>query len=452
MLKKVTGCFWFAMLMASCGLSPIQNDAPCPAGQVSSAGACTTLCSADTDCGEGHRCGAGMCVEAGANLSFSGLSPQGENALRLQGESLQLATAFELRALGRESILLEAILHSNQEATLTLPGKTRFSEEYALVAVNEAGNSLATTSITFNLEQGIVEAVEEDPRFQRLLGTLDPNTRAIKVDRATQADTLQGKTYDDIHAEIQAAVAPERVVANLQNTQVPSAANAEFAERAAALENDRVELNNLIMGYDGGSEYGFTQFESVRSRAQNQNDSYGGIMHNYQSTSYGPKGCTGSDCESMSLYSYGLPLVLKAPQVHVRGELKADNVGRVTVKMKGGQNSSTPIQRETIVDLCGDEDGCNLRMGSYNWNGQRRTASRSTTFYYDGQTNNFRSEYGNREGKTGDGHEHVPFDAWECSFTDAKWVHGGRLDDNTNMHLRNRHSSGAHECRLTIID
>ena len=43
-----------------------------------------------------------------------------------------------------------------------------------------------------------------------------------------------------------------------------------------------------------------------------------------------------------------------------------------------GRGTSVNIPEQTIIDLCGDWDGCTLRMGMYNWDGSGRTASRDS--------------------------------------------------------------------------
>jgi hypothetical protein len=57
------------------------------------------------------------------------------------------------------------------------------------------------------------------------------------------------------------------------------------------------------------------------------------------------------------------------------------------------RGSTVNIPERTIADLCGDWDGCTLRMGMYNWDGTRRTASRSSLFYYNRGNKNWVTVY-----------------------------------------------------------
>ena len=65
------------------------------------------------------------------------------------------------------------------------------------------------------------------------------------------------------------------------------------------------------------------------------------------------------------------------------------------------QRGSTVNVPESVVrELCGDWDGCTIRMGMWNWDGTRRTASRESLFYYDSYTGNWRAERGDTAGTT----------------------------------------------------
>jgi len=49
------------------------------------------------------------------------------------------------------------------------------------------------------------------------------------------------------------------------------------------------------------------------------------------------------------------------------------SAGRITITASINQRGTTiPIDIQTITDLCGDGDGCDLRLGMYNWDGQGR--------------------------------------------------------------------------------
>lgn len=117
------------------------------------------------------------------------------------------------------------------------------------------------------------------------------------------------------------------------------------------------------------------------------------------------------------------------------------------------RGTSVPIPMETIETLCGDIDGCTLRMGMYNWDGQGFTASSSNLFYYNMHNGAWRAEEGDSFGVDFNiNTEHV-MQAWGCYFTD------GTYDDWVNLHDYSKGFSllawnqySAEECRLTIVD
>jgi hypothetical protein len=116
------------------------------------------------------------------------------------------------------------------------------------------------------------------------------------------------------------------------------------------------------------------------------------------------------------------------------------------------RGSTVSIPEKTIYDLCGDSDGCTLRMGMYNWDGTARTASRSSLFYYNRYNKNWRAE---REDKAGTNNnnvtEHV-MQAWACYFTDGEyinWYNRGDYDLNFGLLSWNQYNA---TCKLTIID
>ncbi len=110
------------------------------------------------------------------------------------------------------------------------------------------------------------------------------------------------------------------------------------------------------------------------------------------------------------------------------------------------------IPEQDIAYLCGDFDGCTLRMGMYNWDGSGRTASRESLFYYNSSTKTWRASAGDTAGLNGNGvTEHV-MQAWSCYFTDGQYSGFSDLGDyNPNFGLLSWNQYYA-SCRLTIID
>ncbi len=122
----------------------------------------------------------------------------------------------------------------------------------------------------------------------------------------------------------------------------------------------------------------------------------------------------------------------------------------VTVYSRG---TTLSIPEAYIRDLCGDWDGCTLRMGMYNWDGTQRTASRESLFYYNNNTKTWRASREDRYGMNGNGvTEHV-MEAWACYFTDGQysnWGNNGDFDLNFGLLSWNQYTAQA--CKLTIID
>lgn len=117
-----------------------------------------------------------------------------------------------------------------------------------------------------------------------------------------------------------------------------------------------------------------------------------------------------------------------------------------------GRGTSVSIPEQTIIDLCGDWDGCTLRMGMYNWDGTARTASRDSLFYYNSWAKTWRASEGDAAGTNNNGvTEHI-MNSWACYFTDGEyinWFNRGDYDLNFALLSWNQYNA---TCKLTIID
>lgn len=117
-----------------------------------------------------------------------------------------------------------------------------------------------------------------------------------------------------------------------------------------------------------------------------------------------------------------------------------------------GRGSTVNIPELIVSDLCGDWEGCTLRMGMYNWDGSGRTASRDSLFYYNKFTKTWRASEADREGTNNNGvTEHV-MEAWACYLTDGEyidWFNRGDFDLNFGLLSWNQYVA---TCDLTIID
>lgn len=126
---------------------------------------------------------------------------------------------------------------------------------------------------------------------------------------------------------------------------------------------------------------------------------------------------------------------------------------RVTYTATIAQRGSTVlIPYATVVSLCADGDGCEIRMGMYNWDGTGRTASRSSLFYYNSSTGTWRAEAGDAAGTVGNNlTEHV-MNAWSCYLTDgyySGWTNHGDLNQGFSVLSWNQYVAN---CSVTIID
>jgi|SRR6187551_3662411 len=127
--------------------------------------------------------------------------------------------------------------------------------------------------------------------------------------------------------------------------------------------------------------------------------------------------------------------------------------GRVTYTATIAQRGNTIlIPLATVVTLCGDVDGCEIRMGMYNWDDTGRTATRSSLFYYNSVTRTWRAEAGDVAGTVGNAvTEHV-MNAWACYLTDGYyygWTNYGDLNQGFSVLSWNQYIA---HCRVTLID
>ena len=116
------------------------------------------------------------------------------------------------------------------------------------------------------------------------------------------------------------------------------------------------------------------------------------------------------------------------------------------------RGSTVNIPEKTVSDLCGDWDGCTLRMGMFNWDGTGRTASRDSLFYYNRSTKTWRASWGDRAGTNNNNVTEHAMVAWACYFTDGEyisWFNRGDFDLNFGLLSWNQYVA---TCKLTIID
>lgn len=127
--------------------------------------------------------------------------------------------------------------------------------------------------------------------------------------------------------------------------------------------------------------------------------------------------------------------------------------GRVTYRAYKWQRGRTiGISTAVIRELCGDLDGCELRMGMYNWDNTGRVASRHSLFYYNNINRAWRASWADRAGSDYNGVTQHVMNAWSCYFTDGRYFNWSNLGDGSvGFGLLSWNQYNA-ECRLTIID
>lgn len=111
-----------------------------------------------------------------------------------------------------------------------------------------------------------------------------------------------------------------------------------------------------------------------------------------------------------------------------------------------------PIPESVVSRLCGDFDGCKVRIGMYNWDGTGRIASRETLFYYNASNKNWRASLGDQAGSNRDNTTQHINKSWSCYFTDGTYSGFRNIGDpdlNFGLLSWNQYNAG---CLLTIID
>ena len=119
------------------------------------------------------------------------------------------------------------------------------------------------------------------------------------------------------------------------------------------------------------------------------------------------------------------------------------------------------IPQQVINDLCGDQDGCEVRLGMTRWdnNALTETASKPALFYYstaDGRWRASSGVAGDASGVDGkDGTQHV-LNAWDtCYFTDSQYSGVRDLGDTAigmNLLVWTGYGNPGRTCELTLID
>lgn len=146
------------------------------------------------------------------------------------------------------------------------------------------------------------------------------------------------------------------------------------------------------------------------------------------------------------------------------GFLEASPWGRYSLEVSKSERFTTkPLDMKRIEYLCGDMDGCQVRLGMFNWDGQMRLASRTSMFYYNKDTRRWRSEALNPDVAAGSrpdfegedfngGTQHVA-QAWACYITDGEYNNRAESDSKRGLGLLGWDSFGYNaDCWATFVD
>ncbi|AJQ94810.1 hypothetical protein [Gynuella sunshinyii] len=146
-------------------------------------------------------------------------------------------------------------------------------------------------------------------------------------------------------------------------------------------------------------------------------------------------------------------LMLFTSAIVASTSIGAQAVDRVTYTAdKSTRGTTVTIPESKVIELCGDQDGCEVRLAMYDWDGLRRRASRETLFFYNPDNRNWRDSVGDTAGtSSNNGTQHVE-QAWACYFTDGKyadWTNLGDVDGNFGLLSWNQYDA---TCEITLID
>ena len=122
------------------------------------------------------------------------------------------------------------------------------------------------------------------------------------------------------------------------------------------------------------------------------------------------------------------------------------------VDEKNNRGTTTVVPEDVVIRLCGDKDGCKIRIGLHNWDDTGRVASRETLFYYNRRNRAWRAELSDPAGTNSNNvTEHI-INAWACYFTDGRyqnWADLGDKDANFGLLSWNQYNA---DCFMVIVD
>lgn len=131
----------------------------------------------------------------------------------------------------------------------------------------------------------------------------------------------------------------------------------------------------------------------------------------------------------------------------------ASGTDRYTLEVtRTDRGTSKPLDMTKVEQLCGDMDGCSVRIGLYNWDDTGRVASREFLLFYNKQNHAWRASAGDTAGADMNNvTEHVN-QSWSCYLTDGEYKNWNDLGDagrGFGLLAWDQYNGG---CFLTIID
>ncbi|MBT5847498.1 MAG: hypothetical protein HOH86_12975 [Verrucomicrobiales bacterium] len=529
-LDEVNVVLAMVLVFSGC-LGAIPGTPVCPAGQVSTNGACLGLCASDAQCTSDQTCGSdGVCGLSGLKITqealpvidmvdgtgLPDLNPEHSNhhitdELVIFGENLSGADVL-FGPTGLEEPLTVLASAFNQITVLMPdsltgePGATG-AYEYSLRVVNAAGETEVRTFLLQGEpgvkgdiggqgapgtkgdigEQGAPGVGGGSISAETILAALGPSApRAVSL--RLDADTLRGATTQDIENSIKGNLALDAVNGRVAVGGGAEASGAKLSVKPDGTDRSAVDGEVYFASPLSDTEQSFRlrcvagqtcEFINIDVLRGGDVLVVGGaeqvtVVDVHDPCDIGDDGACiqiEQDISSsliafaqyavelvnvdiLSLYSASGQEVVKVNgrgDLITSGHIEADNVGRITYR-NNTSNTSVPIDESVVIRYCGDIDGCQVRIGMFNWDTSRRSTSRSYLFYYDAQTRNWRAS-NDAWGTAGAGNTQHALHVWSCYFTDGQYANGTDLGDtNNNMNLLNWNEYVNETCFITLID
>jgi hypothetical protein len=130
----------------------------------------------------------------------------------------------------------------------------------------------------------------------------------------------------------------------------------------------------------------------------------------------------------------------------------AAGADRVSFNVSKNQRGTTvPVPVAVVSRLCGDQDGCSVRIGMHNWDDTGRVASREFLFFYNRQNRAWRASAGDPSGTDSNNTVQHVNNSWACYLTDGEYANWNGTDSAAGFGLLSWNQYNA-DCWLTLID